>query len=338
MTTNVLDPSSILHNISQLIPNTLQSPYDGLMAASHVAMISVGFKYAGLGDDARQEGDGSQSKLPEEWNQQGPHVYSIRYSHPQSCLTFVIKSIKLGDKFIIHGMGIGDNKVASLEISPADYTSSSFYPYALSSSDQPLVNGFISSTRFNDFLLLYKINIIQRLIPGLTKPGYTEEPSTNTTTTTATQPSSAQPQSTQPSSTTSPPRPPIFDPSTSPDDPISRNPLSVGQDDLNPFGNSIRLPGSHFGSGGGGGGGMFVGPNHPMFNNRNDDPSGLFGGPNPLPRGSVPPGARFDPIGPFGSNPLRGGSGGRGRGRGGRFSGEPDNDELPPPGYDNMFM
>lgn len=59
-------------------------------------------------------------------------------------------------------------------------------------------------------------------------------------------------------------------------------------------------------------------------------------------RGSVPPGARFDPIGPFGNNPDRQpqgsfGPGGRGRGNGrgsgpGRnFSGEPDNDELPPP-------
>lgn len=54
MTTNVLDPSAVLHKLSQLIPNKLQSPYDGLMAASHAAMISVGFKYAGLGDDARQ--------------------------------------------------------------------------------------------------------------------------------------------------------------------------------------------------------------------------------------------------------------------------------------------
>lgn len=37
-----------------------------------------------------------------------------------------------------------------------------------------------------------------------------------------------------------------------------------------------------------GGGGMFVGPDHPIFGNRGgnslDDPSGLFGGPQPLPR------------------------------------------------------
>lgn len=53
-------------------------------------------------------------------------------------------------------------------------------------------------------------------------------------------------------------------------------------------------------------------------------------------RGAVPPGARFDPIGPFGNVPGRGmgprpGRGGFGPGRSGFFSGEPDNDELPPP-------
>lgn len=48
-------------------------------------------------------------------------------------------------------------------------------------------------------------------------------------------------------------------------------------------------------------------------------------------RGSVPPGARFDPIGPFGGLPIRPpGPGGRGGPRG-LHSGDPDNDELQPP-------
>ena len=50
-------------------------------------------------------------------------------------------------------------------------------------------------------------------------------------------------------------------------------------------------------------------------------------------RGSVPPGARFDPIGPFGNLPVRPPGRGRGglRGPRGPHSGEPDNDELSPP-------
>nr|CAD7411058.1 unnamed protein product [Timema poppensis] len=96
-----------------------------------------------------------------------------------------------------------------------------------------------------------------------------------------------------------------------------RHPLRIGQDDLNPFGRA--------------GGGMIFDP----FN-----PRGRGGIPNPgvwIPggvpswgifRGSIPPGARFDPFGPPGSTPNPG-----------RFGrGPPDADHLPPPGYDDMFM
>ncbi|CAI8008586.1 hypothetical protein GBAR_LOCUS5873, partial [Geodia barretti] len=44
------------------------------------------------------------------------------------------------------------------------------------------------------------------------------------------------------------------------------------------------------------------------------------------------PGARWDPVTPFGGGlPARGG------GRPGRHHGEPDPDHLPPPGSDDMF-
>lgn len=67
-----------------------------------------------------------------------------------------------------------------LEVSVEDYTSASFFPCE-TSSDQPLVNGFISSNRFEDFIKTYKLNIVQRLIPGLNKPGYEESSSSNIT-------------------------------------------------------------------------------------------------------------------------------------------------------------
>jgi hypothetical protein len=41
----------------------------------------------------------------------------------------------------------------------------------------------------------------------------------------------------------------------------------------------------------------------------------------------VPPGARFDPIGPPGTEPRRAG-----------LWGTPDADHEAPPGYDDMFM
>lgn len=74
---------------------------------------------------------------------------------------------------------------------------------------------------------------------------------------------------------------------------------SVGQSDLDPgFGRPA------FGSGGG----MIVGPDHPMFTGGDSNQGGGFVDPfNPirpqLPFGSVPPGARFDPITPFGPQP-----------------------------------
>lgn len=67
------------------------------------------------------------------------------------------------------------------------------------------------------------------------------------------------------------------------------------------------------------------------------DPFANRGRPNPLgpepgypglPRGAVPPGARFDPFGPPGLGP----------GRGGNRRPGPDPDHMPPPGYDDMFM
>lgn len=88
------------------------------------------------------------------------------------------------------------------------------------------------------------------------------------------------------------------------------------------FGDADRLPG-HVGSGG-----MFMDP----FHQRHRGPESDFGHPG-LPRGAVPPGARFDPFGPI---PPNGGMGGNPRS--GRFSG-PEPDSLRPPGFeDDMFM
>ncbi|CAG8762036.1 8266_t:CDS:2, partial [Cetraspora pellucida] len=195
--------------------------------------------------------------------------------------------------------------------------------------------------RIKDLVSIYKINILQRLIPGLNKPGYEETRATNNATANN-QPGRSQPQSVADDPlripTRQPPRfrPPIFDDPYGGDEPSSiyNNPLSVGRDDLDPLG-SRPIIGPRFGGAQpyepfgvpSRGGGMYVGPNHPMFDARPPNNGGIYGGPQTLPRGAVPPGARFDPIGPFGPQPGRF----PGRGGGGMFSGDPDNDELPPP-------
>lgn len=48
-----LDPSVVLHTASQIV-SRLETPHDALSVAMHSIMLSVGFRFAGLGDDARQ--------------------------------------------------------------------------------------------------------------------------------------------------------------------------------------------------------------------------------------------------------------------------------------------
>ncbi|XP_022906288.2 proteasome inhibitor PI31 subunit [Onthophagus taurus] len=102
--------------------------------------------------------------------------------------------------------------------------------------------------------------------------------------------------------------------------PIGGSPLGVGSSDLHPFGaNPMGLP--PFGQPDFGTGGMLFVP-----------PRG--GGPfgpdinTGIPGGSLPPGARFDPFRPPDVD----------RFPRPRPNNNPDNDEMPPPGFDNMFM
>ncbi|KAJ2956038.1 hypothetical protein NQZ79_g8080 [Umbelopsis isabellina] len=296
---NVLDPSSILHTVSRLLPKQdtesanaeplLRDKHDALAALAHAIMISVGFRLTSLGDGEHKVST-DQTELPQQWSAHGPHAYTFQYTHPQSSLTFMLKGVTLADKFIVHGLAI---EVMGISLwSPIydylvedQYTSPSFYPYS-SSQQEPLVNGYISSSRLNDFINLFKINILQKLIPGLNKPGYEE--SQSATSTVGSQPNVGS--GSNPLQETRPehrpygdiPRPPYFDDPLAGDDfGGPGNPFSVGGDDLNPLGH-LRGPGRH-----NQGGGMFVGPDHPIFggdHNRQDPSGGIFGGPQPLPR------------------------------------------------------
>ncbi|KAL3267247.1 hypothetical protein HHI36_011380 [Cryptolaemus montrouzieri] len=90
----------------------------------------------------------------------------------------------------------------------------------------------------------------------------------------------------------------------------------VGRNDLDPFSvDPLRIVRPSRPSAGGG---MLFQP-----------PGGFGTNPFPagLPPGAVPPGARFDPYRPPDVDRWSG-----------RRPGRPDNDEFPPPGYDDMFM
>lgn len=93
------------------------------------------------------------------------------------------------------------------------------------------------------------------------------------------------------------------------------NPFEIGRGDFMPPG----FPGPPSG-----GEGMLVGPHHPMFRARFPPPDRRGGGVPDMgiPRGSVPPGARFDPIHGIPPQPENPYANPRG----------PDFDEFPPPG------
>lgn len=284
--------------------------------------------------------------LPAEWNANS--TFAFRYAHEQSSMQYLLKVSRLGNNAVVFALALGDDRTSSFDLPVKDYISESALP--LPSTDNitnALRDVFISSARLNDLVGLFKINVIQKLAPGIRKEGY--EPSS--------EPLRPQPEDRPPA------RDPLRDdlpPAARPypfDDPLAaaprrpnppgdfappgfedefeinrpprayppglggRSPYNIGERDLYPQGLGPNDPFRGTmgpGLGGVGGGGM-----HPTF----DDP--LFGGQGGGSGGydpRAPPGARYDPPGPgqppFGSNrgPFGGGSGGFG-GFGGGFGG-----------------
>ncbi|KAF7994031.1 hypothetical protein HCN44_011300 [Aphidius gifuensis] len=88
----------------------------------------------------------------------------------------------------------------------------------------------------------------------------------------------------------------------------------VGRRDLDPFGRPLGEPP---------GSGMIYDPFEPSRHGFDPIRPGGIGGPQ-LPRGAVPPGARFDPFGPPDDDM--------------RSVRNPNPDHFAPPGYDDMFM
>ncbi|KAI9294173.1 hypothetical protein K502DRAFT_305283 [Neoconidiobolus thromboides FSU 785] len=217
----------------------------------------------------------------------------------------------MSNRLLIHGSTLEENEIYSLEVITDEYISDqTSFPLK---KDDNLSNLYISQDKLNNLTQLIKEKVIQKLIPGLQKEGYQEN-------------------ITGGNDATSNITPPIHDNYNDSSRNVnltepSFNPFAYGDRDLNPLGGMGTAPGlPRFG-----GGGMFLGPNHPIFSP--DHPSAPRN-PGSLPPHAIPPGARFDPITPLGPrvNPNSQ------REQRPTFSGEPDNDELPPPGYNNMFM
>lgn len=345
---NLFDSSSFSQFMLKSLPPDekpqLRNAFDAAALLAHACMLIVGFRLEGLGEDhqveVKSEGTDVHS-LPREWNATSSYNYSFRYAHNQSSLKYLIKISRLGGKVVVNGIGLGDDKVHTMDFPIKDFFSESAFPYTASPSKSQnenarvIQNLFISAGRITDLGSLLKIQIIQKLAPGLRKEGYEESTieehdSCRGSRDRETTPTPPDPLRDPRLPGRSPSRPLDYPPDYRPypsgdllppgfDDeydinrpwPTStigggpeRRPLNIGERDLYPPGLGPNDPFRPF-SGGGfspgagvtGGGGM-----HPSF----DDP--LFAGGNRGggPRGydpRAPPGARYDPIGPGGGAP-----------------------------------
>lgn len=249
-------------------------------------------------------------------------------------MQYLLKVSRLGNNAVVMALALGDDRTSSFDIPVKDYISESALPVS-STADlaSRLRDVFISTPRLNDLIGLFKINVIQKLAPGLYKEGY-EEPARaireNREERPQYDPLRDEPQPARPYPfddplAAAPRRPPVGDfapPGFENEYEINRpprgyapdggrNPLNIGARDLYPPGLGPNDPLRGTMGPGFGGGGM-----HPTF----DDP--LFGGRqgggyDP----QAPPGSRYDPVGPGPGGPPFGRGQGPFGGGSGRFGG-----------------
>jgi hypothetical protein len=279
----------------------LRNEYDAIVAFLHLTLCEAGFRCTGLGEVQSNSNVKIDETLPNGWNQ-SQDAYFFQYRHTQSSMNFIVKYLVMSDKLLVHGLAKEDGKLCSLELSVKEYTnekSLSDYNHLFKNSDK--------------LVTLFKINILYKFIPDMSKPGYEAEADNSIPTQSRTQVVGEQ--------DVPPPQvqPPVYDPLRIPNTGNHpRYPFGVGYNDLHPpFPGMGGMLGGH---------GNLMGPNHPSFGPRVNDPyANNFDLPTPGPRGRVP-GARFDPVGPP-ANPLQP-----------RFTRNDYGDELPPPGFDNMYL
>ncbi|KAF2226712.1 PI31 proteasome regulator N-terminal-domain-containing protein [Elsinoe ampelina] len=208
---NVLSAHSLASLIAQSLPAEaspqLKSPYDAVAVAVHAAMIAVGFRLIGLGEDDRlPHSDKPVRTLPDNWNLQSPASFSFKYAHTQSSMQFLVKVNRMGTKAVVMGMGIGDDKTTTFDVKIDEYISPSSVPASPTKDDttptpsetpsnpsspvptrsptdlpetpkhirQKVIDIFISNGRLSDFGALARLHLIQKLLPSLHKQGYEE--------------------------------------------------------------------------------------------------------------------------------------------------------------------
>lgn len=300
----------------------VRSRGDALVAAIHWILVTDGLRSIAANDDdddndrARRaaavrddDAAGLSELLPVGWNEHMDDFYALRYvrlprlrKSADDASPILIKMIFADGILIVSLLRPADNKTASVSLPLADYILDDFRNYATAFRNLDELQVRIETELLAPFsLLIDGVEVTGRNPDG--SPGSREDRSTRREDDATYEERS------------NPPGGPYHRPdplgcSFSDDD----GPLvpPIGRGDLDPLGR--------------GQGGMLMDPRHFPHSPLRPVPGGI--GPERLPRGSVPPGARFDPFGP----PIPD----QDRRRNPRFAG-PNPDHLPPPGYDDMF-
>ncbi|KAA6407654.1 MAG: hypothetical protein FRX48_08492 [Lasallia pustulata] len=121
-------------------PPHVRDPYDAVALFSHACMISIGFRLIGLGEDHKIEATREASDpypLPQAWNATSTSTYAFRYAHTQSSLEYLIKITRLGHKAVINALGIGDDRVHSLDLHIKDFFLPARFPFTAPSTPLP---------------------------------------------------------------------------------------------------------------------------------------------------------------------------------------------------------
>ncbi|KAJ9593359.1 hypothetical protein L9F63_015063 [Diploptera punctata] len=274
--------------IYKLIENDIKKKDDVLMALIHWYLINYGFKCVGLGESKTlSDCDVGSELLPKDWSVKDN--YALRYVLDNKL--YILKGVKTEADCIFNLLRVSDLSVSIIHFNIEETVKS--------------LRGDIDTLIPTHKAVLETVekNLVIPVVTGKNKEATTQTATAENRSrfrTSQEEPSRShfEDDYDNPLRIGQPRRgigvgvDPLWDPNT--------DPLSVGRADLNPFGR---------------GGGMIFNP----FGSRGgirDPGSGIPGG---LPRGSVPPGARFDPFGPIG--PRRGP--------------DPNPDHLPPPGLEN---
>ncbi|KAK4049308.1 hypothetical protein OIV83_004245 [Microbotryomycetes sp. JL201] len=332
-----LDRSAVLAEAAKVLPTSnagsprtaINNPTDALAAVIHSVHSILGFRLVKIDSENVQASDDDTGHLPDHWNTSRGSI-KFQYKHDQSSLEFVVSVVELGDRLMVAATAVQassvdrvipiklmpraihkNNRSHSFDLVTSDYFSNSAFPLQASGNIYPdaLATLFASPSRLQDLIVLYRINVLQPMVPGLRKEGYTELAQTGRVSSNAGQEANAgrpvgnpqgpyYPDSGGPllgSPTSDPGRrgPSAGQPfplggnggGEGPGDPrrdgVGRGHLfDVGRSDLLPLGGmggTFGPPGS-LGGGSGSGGGMYVGRDHPLFRDRFSDGNGAVGG------------------------------------------------------------